>query len=82
MVDAVKRMLRRMGIPEGQIKTDFFAGLSPDVGANLTVFPGLPLPKEVMRRRASRDTMYAVEGRLALAGETTGPRKIGDRGVT
>jgi glycine betaine catabolism B len=27
MVDAVKGMLRKMGIPEGQIKTDFFAGL-------------------------------------------------------
>jgi ferredoxin-NADP reductase len=27
MVDAVKHMLRKMGIPEGQIKTDFFAGL-------------------------------------------------------
>ena len=26
MVDAVRRMLRKMGIPEGQIKTDFFAG--------------------------------------------------------
>ena len=27
MVDAVKHMLRKMGIPEGKIKTDFFAGL-------------------------------------------------------
>jgi ferredoxin-NADP reductase len=27
MVDAVKRMLRNMGIPDGQIRTDFFAGL-------------------------------------------------------
>jgi glycine betaine catabolism B len=27
MVDAVKRMLRKMGIPDGQIRTDFFAGL-------------------------------------------------------
>jgi glycine betaine catabolism B len=27
MVDAVQHMLRQMGIPEGQIKTDFFAGL-------------------------------------------------------
>jgi glycine betaine catabolism B len=27
MVDAVKRMLRKMGIPDSQIKTDFFAGL-------------------------------------------------------
>ncbi len=27
MVDAVKRMLRKMGIPDGHIKTDFFAGL-------------------------------------------------------
>jgi ferredoxin-NADP reductase/Na+-translocating ferredoxin:NAD+ oxidoreductase RnfD subunit len=27
MVDAVKRMLNKMGIPDGQIKTDFFAGL-------------------------------------------------------
>ncbi len=27
MVDAVKLMLRKMGIPEAQIKTDFFAGL-------------------------------------------------------
>jgi ferredoxin-NADP reductase len=27
MVDAVKSMLRKMGIPDGQIRTDFFAGL-------------------------------------------------------
>ena len=27
MVDSVKDMLRTMGIPDGQIKTDFFAGL-------------------------------------------------------
>jgi ferredoxin-NADP reductase len=27
MVDSIKHMLRKMGIPDGQIKTDFFAGL-------------------------------------------------------
>ncbi len=27
MVDSVKGMLRKMGIPDQQIKTDFFAGL-------------------------------------------------------
>ena len=27
MVASVKRMLRKMGIPDSQIKTDFFAGL-------------------------------------------------------